>query len=55
VFPKGHTGDLLRVDRKSRPAEHVPHGVEELADILDGMTALGTRSPHYDVLRLHRR
>jgi len=25
VFLKGHAGDLLRVDRKSRPAEHVPH------------------------------
>lgn len=24
VFLKGHAGDLLRVDRKSRPAEHIP-------------------------------
>ncbi|MEU7813884.1 YfjI family protein [Pseudonocardia sp. NPDC049154] len=24
VFLKGHAGDLLRVDRKGRPAEHVP-------------------------------
>jgi len=25
VFLKGHAGDLLRVDRKGRPAEHIPH------------------------------
>lgn len=25
VFLKGHAGDLLRVDRKGRPAEHVEH------------------------------
>jgi hypothetical protein len=25
VFLKGHAGDLLRVDRKGRPAEHVDH------------------------------
>ncbi|MGH2803329.1 MAG: DUF3987 domain-containing protein, partial [Thermoleophilaceae bacterium] len=25
VFLKGHAGDLLRVDRKTRPAEHVTH------------------------------
>ena len=25
VFLKGHAGDLLRVDRKGRPAEHVAH------------------------------
>ena len=25
VFLKGHAGDLLRVDRKGRVAEHVPH------------------------------
>ncbi|WP_410479284.1 DUF3987 domain-containing protein [Pseudonocardia sp. H11422] len=24
VFLKGHAGDLLRVDRKGRPAEHIP-------------------------------
>jgi replicative DNA helicase len=25
VFLKGHAGDMLRVDRKGRPAEHIPH------------------------------
>jgi hypothetical protein len=25
VFLKGHAGDMLRVDRKGRPAEHVDH------------------------------
>ena len=25
VFLKGHAGDLLRVDRKGRPAEHIPN------------------------------
>lgn len=25
VFLKGHAGDMLRVDRKGRPPEHVPH------------------------------
>jgi hypothetical protein len=25
VFLKGHAGDMLRVDRKSRPAEHIDH------------------------------
>jgi replicative DNA helicase len=25
VFLKGHSGDMLRVDRKGRPPEHVPH------------------------------
>jgi replicative DNA helicase len=25
VFLKGHSGDMLRVDRKGRPPEHIPH------------------------------
>jgi replicative DNA helicase len=25
VFLKGHAGDMLRVDRKGRPPEHIPH------------------------------
>jgi replicative DNA helicase len=25
VFLKGHSGDLLRVDRRGRPPEHIPH------------------------------
>ena len=27
VFLKGHSGDMLRVDRKGRPPEHIPHPV----------------------------
>ena len=31
VFLKGHSGDMLRVDRKGRPPEHIPHPALTLA------------------------
>jgi replicative DNA helicase len=45
VFLKGHSGDLLRVDRRGRPPEHVPHPALTLGlcvqpDVLQAIAAM---------------